>query len=96
MPWPTTSRHQRGYGRQWEKLRMQVLKRDERLCQVCFKAGRIKLATEVDHVVPKGKGGTDSLANLQAICGPCHSAKTLLDSGRSTKPRIGLNGWRIE
>lgn len=71
------SRHERGYGREWEKLRAEILKRDEGLCQPClFKSMHVTPATEVDHVVPKAHGGTDHPSNLQAICGPCHRAKT--------------------
>ena len=29
----------------------------------------------VDHIVPKSKGGTDHLDNLQLLCGACNSAK---------------------
>lgn len=70
------TRHSRGYGREWEKLRASVLQRDERLCQPCLKAGKVAPGTEVDHVIPKARGGTDALENLQAICPPCHRAKT--------------------
>ncbi|MCY3959311.1 MAG: HNH endonuclease signature motif containing protein [Chloroflexi bacterium] len=30
---------------------------------------------EVDHIVPKSKGGTDSLDNLQLLCGHCNKVK---------------------
>lgn len=50
--------------------------RDSGLCQVCHEANRIKAATEVDHIVPKSAGGSDSPQNLQAICKECHQLKT--------------------
>lgn len=50
--------------------------RDSGLCQVCHKANRITAATEVDHIVPKSRGGTDVPQNLQAICKQCHQLKT--------------------
>ncbi len=30
---------------------------------------------EVDHIVPKSKGGTDSPENLQLLCGHCNKTK---------------------
>lgn len=71
---PTTT--QRGYGWDWQQLRKQILKRDEGLCQPCEKRGRFTLARDVDHIVSKANGGTDDPSNLQAICLPCHKAKT--------------------
>lgn len=93
MPWPTTSRHARGYGKDWTRLRQQAMTRDRRLCQPCLHAGRVTPATEVDHIVPKAKGGTDEMGNLQAICGPCHVEKGLRDEGKRVKQRISVEGW---
>jgi 5-methylcytosine-specific restriction protein A len=80
-PWATTrtSSHARGYGFAWTLLRKQVMTRDKGLCQVCWADHRIGLATEVDHIVAKAKGGSDDLANLQSICHACHVAKTAGD-----------------
>lgn len=77
--WSTTSRksrHERGYGREWDQTRKRILSRDRHLCQPCLATGRVIPGTEVDHVKPKSQGGTDDDANLQAICHPCHQAKT--------------------
>lgn len=63
-------------GRPWRRLRDQVLKRDKHLCQPCKANGALIEATIVDHIVPQAEGGTDDLKNLQAICDPCHQAKT--------------------
>ncbi len=93
MPWPTTSRHERGYGTAWDKLRKLVLQRDKHLCQPCQRARRVTPATQVDHITPKAKGGTDELTNLQSICAPCHEAKTLEDEGKRPKVEIGVDGW---
>ena len=65
------SAHRRGYGRRWERLRRLVLARDP-ICRICGQAP----ATEVDHIVPKRRGGPDSMENLQGLCKPCHSRKT--------------------
>lgn len=78
------SRHQRGYGTVWEKLRAQVLERDTLLCKPGLAKGEVHLAQEVDHIIPKAAGGTDHINNLQAICKACHREKTARES---SKPR---------
>ncbi len=43
-------------------------------CKGCRMDFPFKIFT-VDHVVPRSKGGTDHLANLQLLCGHCNSVK---------------------
>jgi 5-methylcytosine-specific restriction enzyme A len=97
-PWhhKRKSRHERGYGTAWEKVRDEALKRDKRLCQPCLKNGRVTSANAVDHIEPKAKGGTDDLANLQSICRSCHLDKTMTDAGHRRKLAIGADGWPVE
>lgn len=92
--WPTSSRHQRGYGAAWDKLRAQTLKRDRYLCRCdeCTTLGRIRAATEVDHIIPKAKGGTDEPSNLRAINRDCHRAKTDTEIGRRRKHPVSVDG----
>ncbi|EOW5556791.1 HNH endonuclease [Escherichia coli] len=73
---PGQSRHQRGYGSKWDSIRAGVLKRDKGLCQLCLRAGVVREAKTVDHIIPKAHGGTDADCNLQSLCWPCHKAKT--------------------
>lgn len=90
------SRHERGYGSRWVRLRARILSRDGHLCQPCLIAGRTTPATQVDHITPKAKGGTDEAGNLQGICRACHDAKTLTEAtghAHRRKVRIGLDGW---
>lgn len=88
----TKSRHERGYGHAWDKLRKIAMQRDCWLCQPCLKAGKATPATECDHINPKANGGTDDIENLQAICSACHADKTQQEAaaaqGRTTKPRL--------
>ena len=63
----------------WQKLRRAKLDRNP-LCEQCLKVGRVRVATEVHHVVPVETGRTDaamtSLAydytNLMSLCHDCH------------------------
>ena len=95
----TASRQERGYGRQWEKVRLHVLRRDDGICQPCLMTGRYTPASQVDHIIPKASGGTDDPDNLQSICGTCHFEKTAREAaeaqGRTYRPRrsIGVDGW---
>ncbi|WP_407322199.1 HNH endonuclease [Dickeya ananatis] len=73
---PGQSRHQRGYGTNWDSLRQLILRRDNYLCVECQKAGVVRAATTVDHIVAKSHGGTDAESNLQSLCWPHHRAKT--------------------
>lgn len=74
------TRQQRGYGAEWDRLRLQILDRDDHLCQPCLRVYRVTVATQVDHITPKARGGTDEPANLQAICDACHRSKTSSES----------------
>jgi len=96
------SRHDRGYGSAWVKLRTAVMQRDGYLCQPCLMMGKPTPATAVDHIVPKAKGGTDDADNCQSICDECHTAKTQMEAaeaqGRTCRRRvtIGKDGWPVE
>lgn len=83
-------------GRAWMRRRKEVLERDAYLCVACRAKGRITDATEVDHIIPLSKGGTDDAHNLQSLCGPCHESKTAADCGRRKPIRIGVDGYPTE
>jgi len=93
------TRHERGYGTAWDKLRLVILRRDLHLCQPCKADGRTTPATAVDHIKPKSQGGTDDQDNLQAICDDCHRAKSAAEGheakGHAPRPAIGLDGWPV-
>lgn len=78
---------------------MQIRERQLRTaphCEHCWPKGIITTATEVDHIKPLHKGGTDDPDNLQSLCGPCHKHKTRSDMGWRAKPDIGLDGWPVD
>jgi 5-methylcytosine-specific restriction protein A len=80
--------HRRRYGRRryadgngslYRTKRWRILRRRrlylEPLCRGCG-----ELATDVDHIVPIGEGGSKwELSNLQSLCHRCHSIKTRME-----------------
>lgn len=87
--WSKESRHARGYGTAWDKLRKVIMERDHYLCQCpeCAKRLVPLPAHEVDHIKPKADGGTDDEANLRAVNRECHKRITLEQKGYSPAPR---------
>lgn len=82
------TRHERGYGSKWDKIRERIIRRDNGLCQECLRSGRVtqvghvKFSYYCDHIVPKEEGGTDDDSNLQSLCRSCHTAKTDREKNR--------------
>lgn len=77
----------RGYDTRWRLARIRFL-RAHPLCVECERHGRLTSATVVDHIRPH-KG--DKLlfwdeSNWQALCKPCHDAKTAREDGGSWRP----------
>lgn len=46
-------------------------------CNACN--AMLQASYDIDHVIPLFKGGPDSMGNLQALCVPCHRAKSALE-----------------
>jgi ATP adenylyltransferase len=55
-------------------IRYEVLKRARSRCELCGISNELK-ALEVDHIVPRNKGGTDDISNFQALCYSCNAMK---------------------
>src|SRR5688572_809228 len=56
----------------WERVRRQVLRRDNQRCVSCH----IKLLSadaDIHHLMPRSMGGTDELSNLITLCDGCHA-----------------------
>jgi len=66
----------RGYGYEWRKIRDAYLA-GHPWCEVCG-----ELATDVDHIVSRRRGGTDDDSNLMSLCHTHHSRKTAKQDGR--------------
>lgn len=59
------------------------------LCAQCEKQGRVRLATQRDHVVPLAEGGTDDDSNVQGLCDDCHEEKSLGERLRAQRRARG-------
>ena len=55
-------------------LRYEALKKAKFRCELCGISVEVK-ALEVDYIVPRIKGGSDDLSNLQALCYSCNAMK---------------------
>jgi 5-methylcytosine-specific restriction protein A len=76
----------RDRGRPWMRKRERILMRDCGVCQCidCKAGGHVRLATEVDHEVPRWKwlhmngtlDGCEDDCNLRAMNADCHRKKT--------------------
>jgi 5-methylcytosine-specific restriction protein A len=95
VPWDSKkTRQQRGYGRQHERIREELI-RDVILCEECMRKGIVTVGTHADHIVPKASGGSDDRENYQLLCAPCHKEKTIRENGGTPRPTFGLDGWPI-
>ena len=97
----------RGYGYQWQRLRLEILDAAKHLCRCeeCLRLKRIRVATEVNHIVPRAealrRGWTEdeinAPSNLEAVSHACHVRITAEQLGHKPRPRprIGLDGYPI-
>lgn len=96
-PWQhsTQSRHDRGYGTTWDKLRLVILKRDRYLCQCPDCNGgrtRVTPANQVDHIIRKADGGSDDPSNLRSMNRRCHDKWDRIKKGERARPQVSVTG----
>ena len=58
-----------------EKIRYEVLSRDEFKCQACGRAASEGVKLQIDHKVPVDWGGTNDISNLVTLCDECNRGK---------------------
>lgn len=60
-----------------------VLARDRWKCLSCGRSAREDgVVLEVDHIIPRSKGGSNETSNLQTLCKKCNVGKSNKDSTR--------------
>jgi len=62
--------------------RANILRRDQRTCGYCLKAGNT-----IDHILPRAKGGTTTWTNVVTACALCNNKK-----GDRTLEELG---WKL-
>lgn len=58
---------------QWNKLRWEVLTRDQFTCYRCDKCSQKGRGLTPHHIIPRSQGGLDDPDNLITLCDPCHN-----------------------
>jgi hypothetical protein len=61
-------------------IRWQVFQRDQWKCVACGRGAQDDIILQVDHIVPRSKGGKDTLNNFQTLCHVCNSGKSNRDA----------------
>src|SRR6266702_4997999 len=62
----------------------------EKWGRVCVYCGKKDTPLEVEHIVPRSKGGSDRVSNLTIACGPCNIKKGALGIKDFLKGKPGL------
>ncbi len=68
-------------------LRYEVLKRAHGRCEACGISNQER-ALQVDHIIPRTRGGSNDLFNLQALCSVCNAQKLDRDTTDFHSARI--------
>lgn len=58
------------------KLRLAVLERDDRRCQICGARQEDGVTLHVDHIIPVARGGKTEMSNLRTLCDICNQGKS--------------------
>jgi len=60
-------------------MRWQVFQRDDWKCVSCGRSSHDNVILNMDHILPRSKGGPDSIDNLQTLCWECNIGKSNRD-----------------
>lgn len=68
IPAPVGERHHRRIS---QDVKIAVAARDGGRCRQCESTEKLHF----DHIIPVSKGGANTIANIQLLCGPCNRSK---------------------
>jgi 5-methylcytosine-specific restriction protein A len=71
-------------GRAGQRERARILA-EEPLCRKCLEQDITTASAEVDHIIPLSLGGREERSNKQALCKPCHAAKTAAEAAAARR-----------
>lgn len=71
---------------EYRRNRKLAMKRDQWRCQLRF-TGCAGAASQCDHIIQPDQGGGHGLANLRAVCKPCHAKRTAQQSNAHSGSR---------
>lgn len=82
---------ERGYGADWERVRLRVLERDKYVCCECLRRDPdlVTIAVLVDHITPLNRANPLAdpnrlrMSNLESLCRSCHEVKTASEKHRT-------------
>ncbi len=81
-------------GRKLQRIRKLHLM-EHPLCRSCDEQGRVRAATQVDHIVPLYLGGLEEDGNRQSLCDDCHADKTRQDMGYKDRTPCDASGMPL-
>jgi ATP adenylyltransferase len=76
-------------------LRYDIFRRAKGRCEACGVSAEER-ALEVDHIIPRNKGGKDDQSNLQALCFRCNAQKRDRDDTDFTAVRESYQDRKVE
>jgi 5-methylcytosine-specific restriction endonuclease McrA len=70
------------------EVREYLLEKWSRHCAYCHKSG---VPLQIEHIVPKARGGSDRISNLTLACEPCNSAKGTRTAAEFGHPEVAAH-----
>jgi HNH endonuclease len=71
---PDQHRRNVRYGRRWQQISDEVLRRAHYKCEIRYPGVCVDLADVCDHIIPVDEGGPSTIDNARASCRACNAA----------------------